>query len=401
MTLFLKTIPVSEAQQIAGQLSGPMPEELVPLEESYSRVLARDIHGDVDIPGFDRSVVDGYAVRSSDTTGAGEAIPAMLRLVGRAVMGGSTDLSIGRGECAYVPTGAQLPEGADAVAMVEYCDLLGDQVLVKKPMANGENMVRKGEDFSSGELVLPEGRRLAIQDVGALAAVGKNLVPVRKKPLVGVISTGNELITVNTVPAGGQVRDVNSYMCGSFLDSIGCDSRLYGIVKDDRELLGNALRTAMNECDGVLISGGSSKDDRDMCADLIRENGEVLVHGIALAPGKPTIIGRLEEVPVLGLPGHPASALVVMTVIGRPLFLGMTGERERERLVEKAILAKNVPSTKGREDYIRVRVKEGYAHPLFGKSGLLNTLVRSDAIIRVPAGSEGLEAGDEVEVLRW
>ncbi|KQC04254.1 MAG: hypothetical protein APR55_06545 [Methanolinea sp. SDB] len=157
----------------------------------------------------------------------------------------------------------------------------------------------------------------------------------------------------------------------------------------------------MTECDGVLISGGSSKDDRDMCADLIRENGEVLVHGIALAPGKPTIIGRLGQVPVLGLPGHPASALVVMTVIGRSLFHGMTGERESERLVEKAILARNVPSTKGREDYIRVFVKDGCAHPLFGKSGLLNTLVRSNAIIRVPAGSEGFEQGDEVEVLRW
>lgn len=401
MTLFLQTIPVSEAQQIARELSGPMPEELVPLEESCTRVLARDIHADVDIPGFDRSVMDGYAVRSSDTTGAGEAIPAMLHFVGRAVMGGRSDLSIDRGECVYVPTGAPLPEGADAVAMVEYCDLLGDQVLVKKPMANGENMVRRGEDFASGERVLSEGKRLSIQDTGALAAVGMKDVPVRKKPLVGVISTGSELVPVDTVPTGGQVRDVNSYMCRSFLDSIGCESRLYGIVRDDRESLGNALKTAMTGCDGVLISGGSSKDDRDMCADLIRENGEVLVHGIALAPGKPTIIGRLGRVPVLGLPGHPASALVVMTIIGKPLFRGMTGERESERLVERAILARNVPSMKGREDYIRVFVKDGYAHPLFGKSGLLNTLVRSNAIIRVPAGSEGFEQGDEVEVFRW
>ena len=401
MSLFLQTIPVSEAQQIASGLSGPMPEELVPLGESYTRVLARDIHADVDIPGFDRSVMDGYAVRSSDTTGAGEAIPAMLRLVGRVVMGGGSDLSIHRGECVYVPTGAPLPEGADAVAMVEYCDLLGDQVLVKKPMANGENMVRRGEDFASGELVLSEGRRLSIQDTGALAAVGKKDVPVRKKPLVGVISTGSELVPVDTVPTGGQVRDVNSYMCRSFLDSVGCESRLYGIVRDDRESLGNALRTAMTECHGVLISGGSSKDDRDMCADLIRENGEVLVHGIALAPGKPTIIGRLGRVPVLGLPGHPASALVVMTVIGMPLFRGMTGERENERQVERAVLARNVPSMKGREDYIRVFVKDGCAHPLFGKSGLLNTLVRSNALIRVPAGSEGFEQGDEVEVFRW
>lgn len=401
MTLFLKTIPVSEAMAIARDLPSTMPEELVKLEESYTRILSRDIHADVDIPGFDRSVMDGYAVRSSDTTGAGEAVPAMLKLVGRIVMGGTVEFSISPGECAYIPTGAELPEGADAVAMVEYCDLLGDQILVKKPMANGENLVRKGEDFTKGELVLPQGQRLSIQDVGALAAVGRREVPVYKKPTIGVISTGNELIDVASVPGTGQVRDVNSYMCNAFLRSMGCNPLNYGIVKDDREALGIALKTAMNECEGIIISGGSSKDDRDMCADLIRESGEVLVHGIALAPGKPTIIGRLGEVPILGLPGHPASSLVVMTVIGRPLVLGMTGEISWRTVVEKAVLAKNVPSTKGREDYIRVSIKDGYAHPLFGKSGLLNTLVRSEGIIRVPAGSEGVEAGEEVDVLLW
>ncbi|HUU74649.1 MAG TPA: gephyrin-like molybdotransferase Glp [Methanoregulaceae archaeon] len=401
MSLFLKAIPVDSAVRIVREISSPMPEEMVPIERSYDRVLARDIPADIDIPGFNRSVVDGYAVKSSDTAGAGESVPAMLHLTGMITMGTEAGLEIRRGECAYIPTGAELPGGADAAAMVEYCDSLGDQVLIKKAMAPGENVVCRGEDFASGENVLPKGRRLSVQDVGVLAAVGINEVPVRKKPRIGVISTGNELVEVSTIPTGGQVRDVNSYLCSSFLLSLGCEHTLYGIVKDDRDLLRAALRTATEECDGVIISGGSSKDDRDMSADLIGEIGEVMAHGIAISPGKPTIIGRSGEVPILGLPGHPASAFVVLLIIGRALISGMTGEENGRIVTNCAVLAQNIPSSKGREDYVRVRCKEGMAYPLFGKSGLLNTLVRSDGMIRVPAGSEGIETGEDVEVILW
>ena len=222
-----------------------------------------------------------------------------------------------------------------------------------------------------------------------------------KRPRVGVISTGNELIPVGDIPYGNQVRDINSWMCGAFLASAGCIPEYYGITGDDRMRLREVLKKALSLCDAVLISGGSSKDDRDMTADLIRESGEVLVHGIAISPGKPTIIGRADRIPVIGLPGHPASAFIVLLVIARPLLFGMTGQNEQEGVTKSLVLGENIPSARGREDYVRVRIREGKVYPEFGKSGLVNTLIRSDGLVRVPSGVEGLEVGDLVEVILW
>ena len=190
-------------------------------------------------------------------------------------------------------------------------------------------------------------------------------------------------------------------MCGAFLASAGCIPEYYGITGDDRMRLREVLKKALSLCDVVLISGGSSKDDRDMTADLIRESGEVLVHGIAISPGKPTIIGRADRTPVIGLPGHPASAFIVLLVIARPLLFGMTGQKEQEGVTKSLVLGENIPSARGREDYVRVRIREGKVYPEFGKSGLVNTLIRSDGLVRVPSGIEGLEVGDLVEVILW
>jgi molybdopterin molybdotransferase len=190
-------------------------------------------------------------------------------------------------------------------------------------------------------------------------------------------------------------------MCGAFLAKQGCIPEYYGITRDDRAKLREVLRRALSRCDAVLISGGSSKDDRDLTADLIRESGEVLVHGIAIAPGKPTIIGKAFGTPVIGLPGHPASAFIVLLVIARPLLSRMTGQDAPELLTKRLILGENIPSTRGREDYVRVRIREGKVYPEFGKSGLVNTLIRSDGLVMVPSGVEGLEEGDQVEVILW
>ncbi len=401
MSLFFTTISVDEALGIARRLGSPVGTEEVPLDLAAGRVLASQVKADVDIPGFSRSVVDGYALHASDTVGASDAIPAMLALAGRISMGREEPITIRSGECAYVPTGGALPDGANAIAMVEYSESLGDHVLVKRPVAHGENIIEKGEDFTAGVAVLNPGRRLTPQDTGVLAAVGYSSVPVRKKPVVGVISTGNELVPVGSKPGPGQVRDVNSFLCASFLAAKGCIPRTYGITRDDRESLRTVLKNAVADCDAVFISGGSSKDDRDMSADLIREIGEVLAHGIAIAPGKPTILGRAGAKPVIGLPGHPASAFIVLLVIGSVVLRGLLGEDEIRPCTVKARLARNIPSTKGREDYVRVMVKEGLADPVFGKSGLLNTLIRSDGIVRIPAGREGLEVNEEVEVILW
>jgi len=399
---FLSVVTVAEAVREGVRIAPATVTEYVLVEQSAGRVLAAVITADSDIPGFDRSVVDGYAVRSSDTTGASDAVPSLLQCMGQIAMGtGGTNLVIRDGECIYIPTGGILPQGADAAVMVEYTEDAGDTILIKKPVSHGENVLLKDEDFKKGEIVFRPGRRLTPQDAGVLAACGSARVPVAKKPLVGVISTGNELVPVTDIPGPGQVRDANASMLAAWLSEYGCVPKLYGIVRDEREAFEEIIAIALSECDLVLLSGGSSKDERDMTAGVIAGKGEVLIHGIAIAPGKPTIIGMIAGKPVFGLPGHPASAFVVLIAIVRPLLDRMLGlERPLLRTV-KATLAQNVPSQRGREEYVRVRVENNVATPLFGKSGLLNTLVRSDGLIRIPAGYEGLEMGSDVEVILW
>jgi molybdopterin molybdotransferase len=399
---FLSVVTVTEAVRAAVKIAPSPVTEYVPVEQSAGRVLADIITADTDIPGFDRSVVDGYAVRSPDTIGASDALPSLLRGVGRVAMGtNGTKLVIHDSECAYIPTGGILPEGADAAAMVEYTEEAGDTILIKKPVSHGENVLLRDEDFKKGEIVFRPGRRLTPQDAGVLAACGYPMVPVAKKPVVGIISTGNELVSVSASPGPGQVRDANASMLAAWLTEYGCVPKPYGIVKDEREAFEEVILKAVPACDLVLLSGGSSKDDRDMTAGVIKSQGEVLIHGIAIAPGKPTIIGRIAEKPVFGLPGHPASAFVVLIAIVRPLLDTMLGLEKPLLRTVKATLAENIPSQRGREDYIRVRVENGMATPLFGKSGLLNTLVRSDGLICIPAGYEGLEKDSVVEVILW
>ena len=401
MSLFLSVVPVKRAIEVAKSLATAPKSECISLNEAQDRVLAGDMASDIDIPGFTRSVMDGYAVRAADTAGAGESAPAILALKGRVLMGNSADYTIQPGECAYVPTGGILPEGTDAVVMAENTEPFGDSILIKKPAADGENVIRYNEDFKKGEIVLKKGRRLSAQDLGVLAAIGRAEVPVTKKPRIGILSTGNELVPVSQVPAIGQVRDVNSFVIAAFVRDHGCVPVSYGIVRDDREAFGAVLATAARECDAILISGGSSKDDRDMTAVVIAGMGKVFVHGVAIAPGKPTVIGRVGTVPVIGLPGHPAATFVVLVAIVRHLLDGMTGNAAPDPVTIPATLAMNVPSTKGREDFLRVSLKDGIATPLFGKSGLLNTLANSDGVLRVPAESEGFEKGSRVEIIPW
>jgi molybdopterin molybdotransferase len=316
-------------------------------------------------------------------------------------MGRSRKLVIRDSECAYIPTGGTLPDGSDAAVMVEYTEEAGDTILIKKPAAPGENVLLRDEDFRKDETVFRPGRRLTPQDAGVLAACGCARVTVAKKPVVGIISTGNELVPVTVIPGPGEVRDANASMLAAWLSEYGCVPRLYGIVKDERSAFEAVLARALPECDVVLLSGGSSKDDRDMTAGVIAGAGEVLIHGIAIAPGKPTIIGRIAGKPVFGLPGHPASAFVVLIAIVRPLLDTMLGQKKPLLRTVQATLAENIPSQRGREEYVRVRVENGTATPLFGKSGLLNTLVKSDGLVCIPAGYEGLEKGSRVEVMLW
>lgn len=400
MSVFLRVVAVEKAVEVVRSIAPPPKREEVLLQEAAGRILAEDARSDIDIPGFHRSIVDGYAVAARDTHGASEAIPAMLTLSGQVAMGRAAEQPIRRGECAYIPTGGMLPPGADAVAMVEYAERIGDDVLITRAVAVGENVLERGEDFAAGATAIPQGTRLGPQELGVLAAIGYTDVPVTAAPAIGILSTGNELVPVSAKPGIGQVRDANASVCSGFVREHGCTPRSYGIVPDSRKSLRQALTRAVDECDAVLVSGGSSKDERDMVASVIAEIGEVLVHGVALQPGKPTIIGQAGGKPVIGLPGHPASTFIVLVAIASHLLSAMTGHAKRPCTVT-ARLRENIPSSKGREEYVRVRVENGEATPLFGKSGLLNTLVRSNGAVRVPAGSEGFEAGVEVEVLLW
>jgi len=400
MSLFLEVVSVDEAVK-AVQKIAPLPGcEEVPLEDALHRVLARDVRADIDIPGFDRSTVDGYAVAAAETTGASEAIPAMLQCRGRVGMGTADAGTVSRGSCLYVPTGGALPGGADAVVMIEHTEQIGDDVLIHRPVAPGENVVLRGEDFGAGKVILERGRVLSPREIGVAAAVGADRVGVAKMPKIGIISTGNELVPVVETPGPGEVRDANSYLAGAFVTERGCHPVYFGIVRDERTVLKRAVASALERCDAVLVSGGSSKDERDNTAAVIAELGEVLVHGIALAPGKPTIIGTARGKPVIGLPGHPASAFVVLVAIVDHLLAAMRQTAVSRRTV-RARLTQNVPSTRGREDYVRVSLSGGEATPVFGKSGLLNTLVQSEGLVRVPASSEGFEVGEEVEVILW
>ncbi|MGB8308805.1 MAG: gephyrin-like molybdotransferase Glp [Methanoregula sp.] len=402
MSKFLHPVDVAEAVATSRHIAPDFVPEDVPADCATGRVLCEDVIAREDIPGFDRSVVDGFAVNFEDTTGSSESIPALLNCGGRGSMGAPEQgLVVSRGRCAYIPTGGVLPEGADAVIMVEHTERAGDTVLVKRPVVYGENVLFHDEDYRRGAVILQAGRRLTPQDTGVLAACGRTSVAVARRPVIGIISTGNELVPVTATPGPGQVRDANASMLAAYLNEYGCDPLHYGIVRDEYRSFEDALSKALPECDAILISGGSSKDDRDMTAGVIAGNGEVLVHGITLAPGKPTIIGRIGTTPVFGLPGHPASAYVVLIVVVLPLISHMLGEKKPCLRTTRAVLGDSLPSQKGREEYIRVRLEERIAYPVFGKSGLLNTLVNSDGLVCIPAGCEGLEKGCEVDVILW
>jgi len=400
MSLFLRVVTLEEAIRVVRDIAPAPVEEEISLSEALHRVLARDVNAAEDLPGFTRTTVDGYAVRAADTAGAGESIPAILRHAGEVSMGSEPGGPLGKGEGMYLPTGAMLPAGADAAVMIEYTEKIGDEILVKRPVAPGENVILAGEDFPKGGLILPTGKRLSPRDIGILAASGNDRVAVFQRPVIGIISTGNELVPVNITPGPGQVRDANGPMCAAFVEEAECSLRPYGIVRDDRSALIGMLEKAIGECDAILLSGGSSKDVRDLAASVIAEKGEVLVHGIGIAPGKPTIIGRAGGRPVIGLPGHPASAYVILHTLVGPLLSAMSGSSRPERRVS-VILAENIPSQKGRVEFVRVRIEDGRAIPCFGKSGLLNTFAGSDGLVLVPADREGFEVGETVEVILW
>jgi len=381
-------------------------EVTIKTQEALGRILAEDLRAPHALPPFPRSSVDGYAVRAAGTYGASASLPAYLRLAGEVLMGAVAEVDVAQGSAALVHTGGMMPSGADAVVMVEDTQVSRPgEIEILRPVAPGENVLQLGEDVQAGEAVLLRGSRLRAQEIGGLMALGHTSVRVVRAPRVAILSTGDEVVPPDAEPLPGQVRDVNTYTLAAIVAQAGGEPVLFGILPDQRATLAAAAREAHATCDAVLITAGSSVSSRDITSEVISGLGPpgVLVHGVALRPGKPTILAVCAGKPVIGMPGNPVSALVAARLFVAPLLRRMLGCRPTIPSQVTARLTANVPSEAGREDYVPVRISGepgAYdAEPIFGKSNLIFILVRADGLVRIPPEANGLAAGTLVEVL--
>ena len=407
MKAFFKVKAIEQALEFTKLFPPTIPEK-VSLTDSLGRILAEDIRSDIDLPDFSRSTMDGFAVKGSSTFGASEGNPAYLTVKGTVSMGISPDFSVGPGEAVRISTGGMLPANADSVVMVEHTQVIDETTIeVHRSVAPGQNIIEVGEDIRKGEVILKSGHKIRPQEAGMLAALGKQSVMVYKKPLIGIISTGDEIVAVNVSPGRGQVRDVNTYTISGLVQEMGATAISYGIVRDDFEALLAKSSQALARCDIVLVSGGSSVGVRDFTIEVINamQNSEILFHGISISPGKPTILARIQNKAFWGLPGHVVSAMVVFSRIVKPFIehIAGCGDVPKKRIRLKAQLSRNVASAQGRVDYIRIRLnqREGifWAEPILGKSGLISTMVKADGLIEIGMNIEGLDKGTQVEVI--
>ena len=412
MPEFLTLLPPDQARdKLLAHLSAPtIDSDSINILQASGRVTASDITAPHPLPDFQRTTVDGYAVRAKDTFGATDSLPAYLNLIGEVPMGDSPSFEIGTGQCALIHTGGMLPKGADAVVMLEYTQQSGtNEIEIFKSVADGENIIRIGEDVAQGQIVIPKGTVLRPAEIGGLTALGFMSLRVARKVLVGLISTGDEVIDPSQAPRPGQVRDINSYTLGALVEKTGGATKRYGIIADQFSALKDAAAQALSECDVVIITAGSSASTRDMTAEVIRQLGEpgVLVHGINTRPGKPTILGVCAGKAVIGLPGNPVSALVNGYLFVVPVIERLLGMLPKPKATVPAILTVNLPSQAGREDWWPVKlivnrsssIVHYDAEPIFGKSNLIFTLASADGLLRIVPDATGLSAGETVEVV--
>lgn len=378
--------------------------ETVPFDSASGRVLAEDIVSGVDVPPFDRSAVDGYAVRASDTFGVTQTRPKKLRMMGAVKMGSVPKLRVGRGQAVKLMTGAQIPKGADAVVMVELTKADGKNLMIFAPVTPGKNVSARGEDVRAGEMVLKRGHQLRPHDIGMLSSIGHLKARVFRRPRVAVIATGPELKRPGTRLKHAQVTDINSYSLAAGAVSCGGVADRLGIVPDEPRALRRVLQKALGRCDMALISGGSAVGEHDIAPDLVAEQGRVLFHGVALRPGGPSAFGVVKDKPVFCLAGFPVASLVAFDVLVRPALWKMQGlPADWGSLRIKAMLTRKIASSLGRADVVRVRVwsEDGklMAEPIrVTGSSILSSMTRADGFVIVPEDVEGLDAGKEVEV---
>lgn len=407
MKLMKVTEPEAVIEIIVKNFSSLDSEE-VKLESAGSRFLAEMITAPEDVPGFDRSTVDGYAIAARDTFGASESIPALLENVGEVLMGQIAP-PIKYGQCCLVHTGGMLPGGSDSVVMVEDIDVSGNTVQAFRQVAPGENVIHRGEDIKKGDPVFKKGHKLRAPEVGLLASLGITSIKVYRKPCIGFFSSGDELIDYHSKEVGpGQIRDSNAPALMHLASQFGADIIYGGILPDRFEDFLGKSKKMLEDTDLLVFSGGSSVGSRDFTAKTMQELGSpgLLVEGISIQPGKPTLLANCGGKPVLGLPGHPVSALNIFAIFGKVIIDQLSGRAKADYMpTVKAVLTRNVASKTGRTDYVRVKLDNGTdvprAVPIFGRSGMLRTLAEADGLLIIPSASEGLSAGEPVEVFIW
>lgn len=407
MSEFLELLPPPDALKLfINRLQPTVSTELVLSQNALDRVTSQAVLATFALPSFPRSTVDGFAVRAPDTHGASESLPAYLNVVGEVPMGGTADFSLDVGECAIIHTGGMIPNGATGVVMVEYTQEAREgEVEILRAVGDGENILQVGEDVRPDDVVIPAGVKLRSAEIGGLMAQGLTDVSVAKRPKVGILSSGDEVVTPGEPLQMGQVYDVNSYSLRALVEASGGEPINYGVLPDNAESFRTAAQKAKAECDIVVFTAGSSVSVRDLTAQTIDELGVpgVLVHGISVRPGKPTILAVCDGTAVIGLPGNPVSALVIARIFVTATIEAMLGlAKSRPKAAVAARLTLNLSSQAGREDWIGVRLTEtdtGYdAEPVFGKSNLIFTLAKADGLLRIPAAANGLPAGELVTV---
>ena len=378
--------------------------ELVPIEKSLGRVAYEDLHSPIELPEFSRSVVDGYAVLSKDTHGAGESMPVFLNVIGRVEMGQVATDTIKSSTAIYVPTGAMIPPGADAVVMIEYVENLDENTIaVYTPVAPGQGIIKKGDDIKKGHKVLSKGKRIRARDIGVLSALGIEFIKVYEKIKVSVISTGDEIVNPFGEVSFGQIRDINTYLISAMAEESGAEISLKLLVEDDFDELIEAIKKALQVSEIVVLSGGSSVGAKDMTAKAIEfmDGGEIFVHGVAVKPGKPTIVGKIGDKAIFGLPGHPSSAMIIYKLFVDYLIRKYYSMNEDTIYVE-ASCSENIHSDPGKETYQPVELIEkngAYeAIPIYGKSATISKVAKSIGYIKITENKEGIKKGEKVRV---
>lgn len=406
---FFKVLAPQEALRLLLAVE-PVATEEVPSIKARARVLAEDLYSAVDLPHFHRAAMDGYAVKAKDTFGASQSLPAYLKLAGVVEMGKEAAQPLASGQALRISTGGMMPPQSDAVVMVEYTDeTAGGLVEIHRGVSPWQNVIQVGDDIRKGELVFRQGRRLRAHDLGALTGIGISTISVFKQPRVALISTGDEIVDANMIPLPGQVRNINQHSLAGLIEECGGELKDWGVIRDDRAELTGAIGAALEWGDLVVLSGGSSMGAKDIALEAILSfpDSEFVFHGISIAPGKPTIFAKACGKPILGLPGYPVSALVIFDLFAGPLIRRLGGESaqslSRFAKTVKAKLKTNVASQVGREDYVRVTLEgpaeQLVAAPLPSKSGAIFTLVKADGMVRIEMNQDGLEQGEEVEVI--